>query len=368
MSKKKNHRRLPRLPRIQKRSAPGSAPGTLTVPHDAQPSTISIINYTEKEFVKKAVPNVAGIKKFLNDQSVTWVNVDGLGDAETFRQLSRLFGIHRLAMEDVVNVHQRAKVEAYEDHVFIVVRMVRINDERLDNEQVSIFFGKNFVLTIQERAGDCFDSVRQRLREALGRLRVAGADYLAYTLVDAVIDGYFPVVDEYGELMEQLDVQLSAGKTGNYMERIHHLRGDLMSLRRAIRPLRDALISLKPETIALITAETRVYLRDCYDHTIQLVDLLDNYREICSNLRDYQMSMASNRMNEVMKVLTIIGTIFIPLGFVAGLYGMNFDTKHPANMPELAWPYGYPFAIGLMLFIVLCMLTFFWRKGWFSPS
>lgn len=370
MTKKKHHRRFPKLPRIQKRTAPGSAPGTFSAPDDAQPSTISVINYTERNFVKKNISSVAGVAKFLNDQSVTWVNINGLGNADIFRELSKLFGIHRLAMEDVVNVHQRAKVETFEDQVFIVVRMVRTNDDRLDNEQVSIFLGENFVLTIQERTGDCFNSIRQRLEESLGRIRMAGADYLAYALVDAVIDGYFPVVDAYGERMEQLDEQLSNGarRTGNYMQRIHHLRGDLMALRRAIRPLRDALVSLKPESTGLITAETSVYLRDCYDHTIQLVDLLDTYREMCSNLRDYQMSMISNRMNEVMKVLTIIGTIFIPLGFIAGLYGMNFDTKYPANMPELAWPYGYPFAVGLMSVVALGMLTFFWRKGWFSSS
>ncbi len=368
MSKKKHRHRSRKPPRIRKRTAPGSAPGTLSVPLDAPAPTITVINYTERNFVKKEGAEVSNIAKHITDQSVTWVNVNGLGNADTFHELSEVFGIHRLAMEDVVNVHQRAKVEAYEDQVFIVLRMVRINHDSLDNEQVSIFLGKNFVLTIQERAGDCFDSVRERLSNSRGRIRQSGADYLAYALIDAVIDGYFPVVDEYGEKMEQLDVQLSAGQSGNYMEMIHNLRGDLMALRRAIRPLRDALLSLKPEAISLITAETRVYIRDCYDHTIQLVDLLDTYREMCSNLRDYQMSMISNRMNEVIKVLTIIGTIFIPLGFIAGLYGMNFDTKHPANMPELAWPYGYLFAIGLMAVVSFGMLAYFWRKGWFSSG
>lgn len=356
------------MPRIQKRNAPGSTPGTFSIPPDAEPPTIHVINYTAEEVIKKKLSKVSGIKKYLNDQSVTWIDVVGLGDADTFTELSKLFKIHRLAMEDVVNVHQRAKVEAYEEQVFIVLRMVRLRDDNLDNEQVSIFLGKNFVLTIQERKGDCFESIRQRIGAGLGRIREAGADYLAYAIIDSVIDGYFPVVDEYGERMEHLDDMLSKGQTANYMERIHHLRGDLMTLRRAVRPLRDALITLKPETIDLITAETRVYLRDCFDHTIQLVDLLDTYREMCSNLRDYQMSIISNRMNEVMKVLTIIGTIFIPLGFVAGLYGMNFDTEYPANLPELSWPYGYPFAITLMLMIAGGMLIFFWHKGWFGSG
>ncbi len=366
--KQKKHRRLTSLPRIRRRTAPGAVPGTMNVPSDAHPTTINVINYTQQKCVKKDVSDVEGVAKYLSDQSVTWVNVVGLADTQALRELSKLFGIHRLAMEDVVNVHQRAKVEVYDKQVFIVLRMVKTNQHRLDNEQVSIFLGKNFVLTIQEKPGDCFDSIRNRISESLGRIREAGPDYLAYALIDAVIDGYFPVVDEYGERMERLDDQLSTGQTGNYMEQIHHLRGDLMALRRAIRPLRDSLISLKPETTTLFEPETGVYLRDCYDHTIQLVDLLDTYREMCSNLRDYQMSMISNRMNEVMKVLTIIGTIFIPLGFVAGIYGMNFDTKYPANMPELAWPYGYPFAIGLMLLMASGMVVFFWCKGWFSNN
>ncbi|QDT12720.1 Magnesium transport protein CorA [Planctomycetes bacterium K23_9] len=310
---------------------------------------------------------MAEAKSFLDEQSVTWINVHGLGDAETFHQLIELFGLHRLALEDVVNTHQRPKVEMYSEHLFIVLRMVSFA-EHLENEQVSVFLGKNYVLTIHERDGDCFEPVRTRLRESRGQIRGLGPDYLAYALIDAIIDGYFPMVDHYGERMEQLDDDITAGHSMNTMDIIHNLRSDLMALRRAIRPLRDALNQIKPDDHSMFKKETHYHLRDCYDHTVQIIDLLDNYRELCANLRDYHMSIVSNRMNEVMKVLTITGTIFIPLTFIAGIYGMNFNTNLPGNMPELNWPYGYLFAWLLMLAIGLGLLVFVWRKGWLAST
>lgn len=366
MARKKNHRRR-KPPRIKKHSAPGSRPGTVHAPVDADCPSTQVIKFTASNIEEKAVTKIADIKAMVDDQSVTWVNVDGLGDPETFYQLSEVFGLHRLALEDVVNVHQRPKVESYHDHLFIVLRMVELNGQ-LESEQVSIFLGKNFVLTIQEHAGDCFDPVRTRLRQSKGRIREAGADYLAYAIIDAIIDGYFPVVDSYGERMEELDGKITAGHSPNTMEVIHNLRSDLMALRRTIRPLRDALNQLKPDDDSLFTKETHFYLRDCYDHTIQIIDLLDNYRELCANLRDYHMSIVGNRMNEVMKVLTITGTIFIPLTFIAGIYGMNFNPELPGNMPELNWPYGYVFAWLLMLMTGLGLLTFIWKKGWLSSE
>lgn len=366
MARNKHHRRR-KPPRIKKHSAPGSLPGTIHAPIDAERSSTHVIKYTASNIEEIEVSNIADIKAMVNSQSVSWVNVDGLGDPETFHQLSKLFGLHQLALEDVVNDHQRPKVESYHDHLFIVLRMVELK-EYLESEQVSIFLGKNFVLTIQERAGDCFDPVRQRIRQSKGRIREAGADYLTYAIIDAIIDGYFPVVDSYGERMEELDEKITAGHSSNTMEVIHNLRSNLMALRRSIRPLRDALNQLKPDGESLFGKETHFYLRDCYDHTIQLIDLLDNYRELCANLRDYHMSIVSNRMNEVMKVLTITGTIFIPLTFIAGIYGMNFNTQLPGNMPELNWPYGYVFAWLLMLITGLGLLGFVWRKGWLSSE
>ena len=366
MVHKKHHRRR-KPPRVLKMSQPGSAPGTLHIPDGAKKSSVQVIKFSEGDIIEKNISDVAEIGELLDNQSVTWVNVIGLGDAEVLSQLGELFGIHRLALEDVVDVHQRPKVERYKSHLFIVMRMVSLH-EHLDNEQLSSFLGKNYVLTIQEQAGDCFDSVRARLRESRGRIREAGSDYLAYVLLDAIIDSYFPVVDTYGERMEELDVDITSGKSKNTMEVIHTLRSDLMALRRAVRPLRDALHQIPPDDETFFTKETHFYLRDCYDHTIQIIDLLDNYRELCANLRDYHMSIVSNRMNEVMKVLTITGTIFIPLTFIAGIYGMNFNTQLPGNMPELNWPYGYVFAWLLMISIGFSLLAFVWRKGWLSNA
>ena len=364
MRHKKHHKRR-KPPRVQKKSAPGSEPGVLHIPDGADKSSIQVIKFSAGEIVEKDISDVAEIGKLLCDQSVTWINVVGLGDAQALSQLGELFGIHRLALEDVVDVHQRPKVERYKSYLFIVMRVVSLHDH-LDNEQLSSFLGKNFVLTIQEQPSDCFDPVRTRLRESRGRIREAGADYLAYVLLDAVIDSYFPVVDAYGERMEELDEDITSGKSKNTMEVIHTLRSDLMALRRAVRPLRDALNQIPPDDETFFTKETHFYLRDCYDHTIQIIDLLDNYRELCANLRDYHMSIVSNRMNEVMKVLTITGTIFIPLTFIAGIYGMNFNTQLPGNMPELNWAYGYVFAWLLMITIGLGLLGFVWRKGWLS--
>jgi magnesium transporter len=363
MPRKKSRRPRSKLPRIHRRTAPGTAPGTIKVLPDAPRPKIHVTRFNATELLEEDVSDIRRVRELLDGKSVTWVNVDGLGDAEVLKELSELFGLHALALEDVVHVHQRAKVEEYEDHLFIVVRMLSL-EERLVDEQLSIFLGKNFVLTIQERSGDCLNPVRERLRKSRGRIRQAGADYLAYAIIDAVIDAYFPVVDGYGERLERLDEELTVGNSPRLMEALHEIRGHLMALRRAIRPLRDSLILLMPDPNSLITEETQFHLRDCYDHTIQLIDLLDTYRELCSDLRDFYMSAINNRMNEIMKVLTIIATIFMPLGFIAGVYGMNFNTRLPGNMPELNWPYGYVFALMLMGVVGAGLLVFIWRRGW----
>lgn len=367
MSRRKLQRRKGQPPRIRRLTAPGTPPGVLKVAADAPRPTISIIKYSESEFQELQIPDVGNLTEFVDDTSVTWVDVDGLGDVETLLKLSEVFGLHGLALEDVVNVHQRAKVEEYGDHLFIVLRMVSL-DDHVKSEQLSMFLGKNFVVTFQEQPGDCLEPVRDRLRKARGRVRKAGADYLAYALIDAVVDAYFPVVDDYGERIEMLDEQLSAGNPAHFMDALHDVRNDLMMLRRAIRPLRDALVLLMPDPHSLVSDETQFHLRDCYDHTIQLMDLLDTYREMCADLRDYYMSSVNNRMNDIMKVLTIIATIFIPLSFIAGIYGMNFNTKQPGNMPELNWPYGYLFALLIMAVVGVGLLGFIWRKGWLSRS
>jgi magnesium transporter len=293
--------------------------------------------------------------------------VDGLGDATTIKTLGERFDLHTLALEDVVNVHQRPKVEPFEKHLFIVARMVRPG-EQVDTEQISLFVGERYVLTFQESGGDCLEPVRERIRKSSGRVRKVGADYLAYALLDAVVDSYFPVVELYADELERLDEQMESRHDLQINSRIHNVQNDLLMLRRAIRPHRDAVNQLIRDGHPLIQEETKVFLRDCHDHTVQLSDLLDVYRETCGDLRDYRLSVVSGHMNEIMKVLTIIATIFMPLGFIAGVYGMNFDPKLPGNMPELTWPYGYVFALLLMSLSVAGMVSFFWWKGWIGPS
>jgi magnesium transporter len=238
--------------------------------------------------------------------------------------------------------------------------------EHLDTEQISLFVGGNYVLTLQEHADECHEKIRERIRKSGAQIRRAGADYLAYAILDSVIDSYFPILDHFVDQLEELEDEVVAGRQPDLAERIHALRNDLLVLRRSIRPHREALNELARDEFSLITFETRVFLRDCYDHTVQLMDLLEVYREMCADLRDYYLSTVSKRMNEIMKVLTIIATTFMPLSFIAGVYGMNFDTRSPWNMPELGWPFGYAFALGVMAAVALAFVIYFRHKDWLN--
>ena len=365
--RRKHHRKLPRI----RNSAPDEGiPGELVFDERANDTSLHVIKYDRDKIEEHDIQHVSQISDLICESCVTWVNVNGLGNVKTLQELAELFHLHRMAVEDVVNVNQRPKVEEYDDHLFVILKVISINSStrHLDSQQVSMFFGKNYILTFQEHAGDYFDPVRKRLRNAKGRVRELGVDYLAYSLLDAVVDAYYPIVDIYGERLERLDELLSAGHPGNFMGVIHNTRGDLTTLRRAIRPLRDELLILVRDSHPLISKETIIYLRDCYDHGYQLIDMLDNYREMCSDLRDYYLSIVNNRMNEVMKVLTITSTIFIPLSFIVGLYGMNFNPQLPGNMPELNWSYGYVYVLSLMLAIASGLLYFVWRMGWLSSA
>ena len=352
----------------ERRHEPGTAPGTLAPDPQAIPTTISLIGYGPDELDEHSGVTLDEVRACLDSHAVTWVNVEGLADVDTLAALGTIFGIHPLVLEDVVSVHQRSKVEQYGENVFFVTRMVTYRGEELHAEQVSIFFGNGFLVTFQEGiVGDCFEHVRRRLRAGVDRLRVAGVDYLAYALIDAIVDSMFPVLEAYGEQLELLESHLLERPTAQSMAHIHEAKRDLLALRRIVWPLREAVNSLVRDEHPVITTETRTYLRDAYDHTVQIIDLLETYRELASGLVDLYLSSVSNRMNEVMKVLTIIATIFIPLSFIAGVYGMNFDTRRsPWNMPELEWYLGYPFALGLMLVVAGVLVTHFWRRGWLS--
>ncbi len=324
--------------------------------------------YGPEEWTERDVTDPQAVREFLGKWPVTWVNVYGLGDARILSELAQIFSLHPLALEDVVNLHQRAKVEQYATHQFIVAQMVSLA-EHVDTEQLSLFLGHGFVLTFEERTGDCLGAVRERIRAGTGHVRAAGADYLTYAILDAVIDAYFPALERYGEHLEALEDDVIARPDNHAISRIRAIKHDLLVLRRAIWPQRDALNSLFRDAAPMITEDTRIYLRDCYDHVIRIMDLLETYRELATGLMDVYLSSVSNRMNEVMKVLTIIATIFIPLSFIAGVYGMNFNPERsPYNMPELAWRYGYPFALALMAAVAIGLLFFFRRRGWLGPA
>ena len=259
-------------------------------------------------------------------------------------------------------------MEEYPDHVFVIGRLFFFENE-LESEELSLFFGKDFVVTFQERPGDCFEPIRQRIRAGRDRIRGSGPDYLAYALLDAIVDHYFPVFEDYGNRLEALEERVLTGAEPAIVGRLMAVRRDLVRLRRAAWPMRDALSGLLREGVPNVRKETQVFMRDCHDHAIRLVDISESFRELASSLMEVHLAVQGQRLNEVMKVLTIIATLFIPLGFIAGLYGMNFDPDiSPYNMPELGWRYGYPFAIGLMALVVVLLMFYFRRKGWIGSG
>jgi magnesium transporter len=267
----------------------------------------------------------------------------------------------------VLNIPQRPKFEDFGTYLFVIFRMALMQREAMgETEQVSLFLGPSCVLTFQERlGGDLFEPVRQRLRHSHGAIRHSGADYLAYALLDASIDGFFPVLESLGERLASMEEAVLAAPTRATLEEIYILRRTFSALRRGIWPLREAVNAFERTDSALVTETTRVFLRDCYDHVLQVMDVLENYRELANGLMEMYLSSQSNHLNEVMKVLAVISTIFMPLSFIAGIYGMNFNTdKSPWNMPELNWVWGYPFALALMAVIAMALLVYFWRKGW----
>jgi magnesium transporter len=299
---------------------------------------------------------------------VLWINVTGLGDAALIARLGEVFGLHSLSLEDVINAHQRPKAEDYTDHMFIAARMIHMQGG-IETEQIAMFVGHDFLITFQERPGDCFDAIRNRLRQGKGRLRHAGPDYLCYSLIDAITDDYFPALEHYGEALEALEDQVVTEPEPVHIQRLHEHKRELLLLRRAIWPHREMVNSLIRDAHPVFTDTTRLYLRDCYDHAIQLMDILETYREVASGLVDVYISSVSAKLNEIMKMLTIIATIFIPLSFIASLYGMNFDPEvSPWNMPELNFYFGYPLALLMMAAVAGILLWYFWRKGWLSDD
>lgn len=348
----------------RRRPPPGAAPGTFAFDPHASKTVVRLIAYGADQFEEKVVDNLEEIREYLGKWPVTWINVEGLGDRDTVMGISELLQLHPLALEDVIHVHQRSKTEHYGEQLFFVARMISL-EQVLETEQVSFFLGPGYVLTFLEDPGDCFDPVRERLRKNRKQIRESGPDFLFYSLIDAVVDGCFPVIEAFGERLDQLEDTLLGNVHPRALHHLHDIKRELRVLRRAVWPLRESIHQLVRDSVHGISQETQLFLRDCYDHSVQIIDLVETYRELATDLSDVYISSLSMRMNEVMRVLTIIATIFMPLGFIAGMYGMNFNTQASSwNMPELNWKFGYPFALAIMVIVAGGMLLFFGRRGW----
>jgi magnesium transporter len=351
------------LAKLAARGKPGTRPGTLVYNPDANTTNIRIMSYAA-EVIDESLPDGydAIISARLAGRTL-WIDISGLADTALIEQIGKAFGLHQLALEDVVNVHQRPKAEIFEDHVFIVARMRQ--HDHCESVQVAMFIGADFLLTFHEGSTDCFEPVRVRLRKNLGRIRSTGPDYLAYALIDIVVDEIYPILEATGEELEAVEEAVVSKPDPSHINRLHALKRDLLDIRRIVWPTRELISCLVDHESPLIQPPTRLYFRDIYDHTIQLMDVVETYREIASGLLDIYLSSVSAHLNEVMKVLTLIATIFIPLSFITGVYGMNFDRSiSPWNMPELDWPFGYPLVLLLMLAIAVGLILYFKRKGW----
>ena len=351
---------------MERRHQTGAAPGTLKPGVDALPTEVRYISYDSAGIREESSVSVSSLPRE-RGEAVLWVDVVGTGDVAVLEALGERFGFHPLALEDVVNVNQRPKLEAYGSDLFLIVRMYSMSTapEPWQSEQLCVLLRPGLVVTLQERPGDCFTRVRERLRVKTRKLRTSGTDYLAYALLDAVIDGYQPVLDTFEERVEIIEDRMLDQPEDQDLKQLHTLRRDLIAFRRSIAPARDVVMGLMRDSDSMetITEETRLFLRDCYDHVIRTVEQIDTFRELCASLMDLYMSTVSNRTNDVMKVLTMIATVFIPLSFLVGLYGMNFDTASPWNMPELGARYGYPILVTIMTLVAGVLVAYFKREG-----
>ena len=353
-----NNRRIKRHSRKA-----GLPPGTLV--HIGEKKSekvrITLIDYNEENVQERVLGKVEECFSFKDIPTVTWINIDGLHQVETIEKIGKHFKLHPLILEDILNTGQRPKCEDYENCLYIVLKMLTYNNERnsIRSEQVSLVLGQNYVISFQEEVGDVFEQIRDRIRNAKGRIRKMSADYLAYTLIDAIVDNYFLVLENIGEQVESIEEKLIAEPSDTIVRMIHALKRELIFLRKSVWPLRELVNSMEKKESSLINDSTGPYLRDVYDHTIQVIDTIESLRDMVSGMLDIYLSSISNRMNAVMKVLTMIATIFIPLTFVAGIYGMNFK-----YMPELEWKWGYFVVWAVMVIISICMLIFFRRKKW----
>ena len=343
-------------------SPPGTPPGTL-IPEEAERGEvrINIISYSSNDYEEQEVESLEECLEYVGKRDVTWINIDGTHDVELLEKIGEQFDLHPLALEDVIDVGQRPKFEDFSDYIFITARIPQkpgiVSSINLD--QINIFLGPNFVLTIQNN-GDAFAPIRRRIKENRGRIKKMKADYLAYSLIDVTVDHYFPVMELLGEEIESMEDELLENQGApEIVGRIREIKRELLLIRSSIWPMREVINSLQREEPKLIAETTKLYLKDVYDHTIQIADIVESYREILSEMFNAYLSTTANSTNEVMKILTIFATIFIPLTFIVGIFGMNFEF-----MPELKWRPAYFIVIGLMVIVAIAMLRFFRKRGW----
>jgi magnesium transporter len=341
----------------------GLPPGSLVHTGEARTEKVrvTVIDYDEQNIQEREVEDLGECLSYRDKPSVTWINIDGVHQTSVIEEIGEQYGVHPLVLEDIASTGQRPKLEDFRDYVFVVLNMLSLDEagSGVQAEQVSIILGSNFVVSFQERPGDVFDHVRERIRNARGRIRKMGADYLMYALLDAVVDNYFLILEKLGERIENMEEDLVSDPTPALLKAVHNLKRELIYLRKSVWPLREVLSQVLRGETSLVQEATSIFLRDVYDHTIQVIDTVETFRDMASGMVDMYMSSVSNRMNEVMKVLTIIATIFIPLTFIAGIYGMNFE-----HMPELKWGWAYPAALAVMAAVAVVMIIYFRRKRW----
>jgi len=327
----------------------------------AEKTKITIVDYNEEQFQEKEVKTVKECCPYKEKPTITWINIDGVHEVKIIEELGKIYNFHPLILEDIVDTDQRPKIKDFGDYIFIILKMHYYDKENneIKIEQVSLIFGKNYVISFQEREGDVFDSIRERIRNNIGRIRKARADYLIYALMDAIIDNYFTILEKLGEETEDLEAKVIKDPVPANLQIIYKLKSELIFLRKSVWPLREVISILEKGESVLIDKSTNIYLRDIYGHTIQVMDTVETLRDVISGTLDVYLSSVSNKMNEIMKVLTIIATIFIPLTFIAGVYGMNFQ-----YMPELKWVWAYPLILSVMLIIGIVMVIFFKRRKW----
>ena len=349
---------------------PGTSPGTLIKHKKVPGSALKIIlsDYTDVDYHEQVLTRPEECISFMEKKTITWVHVQGDAEPDTMRELGNIFGLQPLALEDVINTGQRPKIDEYREHLFIVIShpVIDADTKEVSLDQVSLFIGKDFVISFHPGETDLFEPIRKRLRNHVGRIREKDSDYLTYALIDIVIDEGYPVLEWLGDEIEQLEDELLEQPTQDSLRKLHHLKRTLIILRRMLWPQRDVLSKLVRSDNTRMSENNRIYFNDCYDHTIQIMELNETYRDMVTGMMDIYLSSVSFRLNEIMRVLTVIATIFIPLTFIVGLYGMNFSNpKSPWAMPELHWYYGYPIVLVVMLIVVTGMLFYFKKKNWF---